>query len=111
LAKNNFSVIYFTGGEPSLYPHLIDALKYVKSKNLLTSITSNGSISAKQLWEMRDYLDLLSVSVDHYVEEEWNKTKNVKDAASKAKNAIKVAQKYGINAVGLNFYKSKVDNK
>jgi MoaA/NifB/PqqE/SkfB family radical SAM enzyme len=33
LAKNNFSVIYFTGGEPSLYPHLIDALKYVKSNN------------------------------------------------------------------------------
>jgi MoaA/NifB/PqqE/SkfB family radical SAM enzyme len=103
LARNNFSVIYFTGGEPSLYPHLIDALKYVKSKNLLTSITSNGSITAKQLWEMRNYLDLLSVSVDHYNEEEWNKIKHVKDAASKAKNAIKTAKKYGINVVGLTF--------
>ena len=107
LAKNNFSVIYFTGGEPSLYPHLIDALKYVKSKNLLTSITSNGSITAKQLWEMRDYLDLLSVSVDHYDEGEWNKIKHVDDAASKAKNTIKVAQKYGINAVGLTFINPK----
>ena len=107
LAKNNFSVIYFTGGEPSLYPHLIEALKYVKSKNLLTSITSNGSITAKQLWEMRDYLNLLSVSVDHYDEVEWNKTKHVDDAASKAKNAIKVAQKYGINAVGLTFINPK----
>lgn len=107
LAKNNFSVIYFTGGEPSLYPHLVEALKYVKSKNLLTSITSNGSITAEQLWEMKDYLDLLSVSVDHYNEEEWNKTKHVKDAASKAKNAIKTAKKYGINVVGLTFINPK----
>lgn len=103
LAKNNFSVIYFTGGEPSLYPHLIEALKYVKSKNLLTSITSNGSITAKQLWAIKDYLDLLSISVDHYDEKEWNRIKHVDDAASKAKNAIKVAKKYGINVVGLTF--------
>jgi MoaA/NifB/PqqE/SkfB family radical SAM enzyme len=103
LAKENFSVIYFTGGEPSLYPHLIDALKYVKSKNLLTSITSNGSITEKQLWELREYLDLLSVSVDHYDEKEWNKIKHVDDAASKAKNTIKTAKKFGINVVGLTF--------
>lgn len=103
LAENNFSVIYFTGGEPSLYPHLIDALKYVKSKNLLTSVTSNGSITAKQLWEMKDYLDLLSISVDHYDEKEWNQLKHVDDAASKAKSAIKIAKKYGINVTGLTF--------
>jgi MoaA/NifB/PqqE/SkfB family radical SAM enzyme len=103
LAKNNFSVIYFTGGEPSLYPHLIEALKYVKSKNLLTSITSNGSITAKQLWELRNYLDLLSISVDHYNEEEWNKTKHVNDAACKAKKAIITAKQLGINVVGLTF--------
>jgi MoaA/NifB/PqqE/SkfB family radical SAM enzyme len=103
LAKNNFSVIYFTGGEPSLYPHLVEALKYVKSKNLLTSITSNGSITSEQLWELRNYLDLLSISVDHYDEKEWNKTKHVNDAAAKAKNAIKTAKKYGINVVGLTF--------
>jgi MoaA/NifB/PqqE/SkfB family radical SAM enzyme len=103
LAKNNFSVIYFTGGEPSLYPNLIEALKYVKSKNMLTSLTSNGSITTKQLWELRDYLDLLSISVDHYDEKEWNRLKYVDDASSKAKTAIEVAKKYGINVVGLTF--------
>lgn len=103
LAKNNFSVIYFTGGEPSLYPYLIEALKYAKSKNVLTSITSNGSITPKQLLELRNYVDLLSISVDHYDEKEWNKLKHVDDAASKAKTAIKVAKKYGINVVGLTF--------
>jgi MoaA/NifB/PqqE/SkfB family radical SAM enzyme len=103
LAKNNFSVIYFTGGEPTLYPYILDALKYVKSKNLLTSITSNGTITPKQLWEMRGYLDLLSISVDHFDEEEWDKTKRMKNAAMKAKNAIKIAQKYGINVTGLTF--------
>ncbi len=103
LAKNNFSVIYFTGGEPSLYPNLSDALKYVKSKKMLTSLTSNGSITPKQLWELKDYLDLLSISIDHYNEKEWNRLKNVNDISSKAKTAIKVAKKYGINVVGLTF--------
>ena len=103
LAKNNFSVIYFTGGEPSLYPNLVEALKYVKSKNMLTSLTSNGSITPKQLWELKDYIDLLSISIDHYDEKEWNRLKNVHDISSKAKTAIKVAKKIGINVVGLTF--------
>lgn len=64
LAKNNFSVIYFTGGEPILYPYLIEALKYAKSKNVLTSITSNGSITPKQLLELRNYVDLLSIKME-----------------------------------------------
>jgi MoaA/NifB/PqqE/SkfB family radical SAM enzyme len=103
LAKNNFSVIYFTGGEPSLYPHLVEALKYVKSKNLLTSITSNGLLSEQQLREMKGYLDLLSVSVDHYDEKEWSNLKHVDDAADRAKKAINAAKKFGINVVGLTF--------
>jgi len=103
LAKNNFSVIYFTGGEPSLYPNLIEALKYVKSKNMLTSLTSNGSITTKQLWELKDCLDLLSISVDHYNEKEWSRLKHVEDAASNAKTAIEVAKKYRLNVVSLTF--------
>jgi MoaA/NifB/PqqE/SkfB family radical SAM enzyme len=103
LAKNNFSVIYFTGGEPSLYPDLVEALEYVKSKNMLTSLTSNGSITLKQLWELKEYVDLLSISVDHYDEKEWNRLKNVDDAAAKAKTAIEAAKKFGINVVGLTF--------
>jgi MoaA/NifB/PqqE/SkfB family radical SAM enzyme len=103
LAKNNFSVIYFTGGEPSLYPNLVDAVKYVKSKNMLTSLTSNGSITSKQLWDLKDCLDLLSISIDHYNEEEWNRLKNVDDISGKVKTAIEAAKKYGINVVGLTF--------
>lgn len=33
----------FTGGEPTLYPRIIDLLKYIKDKNGYTSIISNGS--------------------------------------------------------------------
>jgi MoaA/NifB/PqqE/SkfB family radical SAM enzyme len=56
---------------------------------------------------MRDYIDLLSVSVDHYNEDEWNRIKHVDDAAAKAKNAIKTAKKFGINVVGLTFINPK----
>ncbi len=70
---------------------------------MLTSLTSNGSITPTQLWELKDYLDLLSISIDHFNEKEWNRLKNVDDISSKAKTAIEVSKKYGINVVGLTF--------
>jgi len=103
LAENRFCVMYFTGGEPSLYPHLVEAVKYAKSKGMITSLTSNGSITRAQLRDLRDDLDVLSISVDHYDGAEWDKTKRVKGISNKALEAIEAAKDYGINVSGLTF--------
>lgn len=42
---NDDSILWFqfTGGEPTLYPKLLDLLQYIKTKNGYTSLISNGS--------------------------------------------------------------------
>jgi MoaA/NifB/PqqE/SkfB family radical SAM enzyme len=72
LAKNNFSVVYFTGGETGLYPYLVEAIGYAKRRGLVTSITTNGTIAPEKVLQMRGSLDALSVSVDHYDPQVWD---------------------------------------
>lgn len=103
LAKNGFSVIYFTGGETGLYPHLTEVVKYAKKKGLITSITTNGTISKTVLKEVSKSLDILSVSVDHYDESLWAKAKHVAGIAQKAKETIKVAKACRINLYAITF--------
>lgn len=42
--------IQFTGGEPTLFPKLIELCQYIKSKNGLVSLISNGSRTLRW-WE------------------------------------------------------------
>lgn len=103
LAKNFFSVAYFTGGETGLYPHLAEAVEYANKKGLLTSITTNGTIPKGTLAKMARTLDALSVSVDHYNEQLWDEAKHVPGISKKAKEIIKLAKNYGIKLYGITF--------
>ena len=103
LAKNGFSVIYFTGGETGLYPHLAEAIRYAKKRGMVTSITTNGTISAANLMKLRHSLDILSVSVDHYEESLWEGAKHVADIPKKAKETIRIAKKCGMKIYGITF--------
>jgi len=50
------SVIVIGGGEPTLYPHFADTIRYMKSLGLQVAIVSNGAGNAK-IAEMCDCLD------------------------------------------------------
>lgn len=54
----------FTGGEPTLYPKLIDLLQYIKNKKGFTSMISNGSRTIRWWKELADLnvLDRLYLS-------------------------------------------------
>lgn len=57
--------ITFAGGEPMLYKHLNDCIKFAKSLGMTTSIITNGSmITWEWLIEMKPYLDWIGLSVD-----------------------------------------------
>jgi MoaA/NifB/PqqE/SkfB family radical SAM enzyme len=103
LAKNGFSVVYFTGGETGLYPHLVEAVDYAKKKGMVTSITSNGTISGTTLQRLSNSLNILSVSVDHYNDCLWDKAKHVVGISNKAKQTIRTAQSLGIKVYGITF--------
>jgi len=103
LAKNSFSVIYFTGGETGLYPHLAEAVEYAKKKGMITSITTNGTIPEAELKRLSKNLDVLSVSVDHYDESLWENAKGVRGISKKAKETIRIAKACGMKLYGITF--------
>ena len=55
ISITNSNSVWFqiTGGEPTLYPHLIDLLKYIKSKGVYISLISNGSRTLRYWSELR----------------------------------------------------------
>ena len=103
LAKNNFSVVYFTGGETGLYPHLVEAVGYAKERGMVTSLTTNGTIPKEKLWQIRSSLDALSVSVDHYDMRVWDEAKHLPGVAEQAKETIKLAKAYGIKLYAITY--------
>lgn len=42
LARLSVLSVSFGGGEPTLYPHIIELAKYTRSKNILPNMTTNG---------------------------------------------------------------------
>ena len=56
--------VQLTGGEPTLYPELIELLTYIKSKGAYTSILSNGSRTIRWWKELREnnLLDVLYIT-------------------------------------------------
>jgi MoaA/NifB/PqqE/SkfB family radical SAM enzyme len=103
LAENNFSVVYFTGGETGLYPYLVEAVGYAKKRGLVASITTNGTMPKEKLLQMRDSLDALSVSVDHYDLKVWDQAKHLPGVAEQAQETIKLAKANGIKLYAVTF--------
>ncbi|HWQ91088.1 MAG TPA: viperin family antiviral radical SAM protein [Clostridia bacterium] len=57
--------VNFAGGEPLLYPGLLDAVKSAKSLGLRTSIVTNGSrLEPELIQKFSGVLDILALSVD-----------------------------------------------
>ena len=103
LAKNDFSVLYLTGGETGLYPCLGEAVEYGKSKGMITSLTTNGTISEAVVRRLSRSLDFLSVSVDNYDEDLWDDAKHVMGISKKAQSTIKTAVSLGMKVYGITF--------
>ena len=73
LGKAGFRKISIVGGEPTLYPHLIDLLREAKRWSMKTMIVTNGwLINKKFLFQYSQVLDWIALSVDS-LEPEINK--------------------------------------
>jgi uncharacterized Fe-S cluster-containing radical SAM superfamily protein len=47
MAKRNLETISILGGEPTLHPHLPEIVRYIKSRNLVCQILTNGVVLLK----------------------------------------------------------------
>lgn len=66
IAEEGIRDLTFTGGEPLLYPGLIELVKFAKEKGMRIKIISNGEILAQnpKMREIYDYLDSITFSID-----------------------------------------------
>lgn len=71
--------IQITGGEPTLYPKLIELLRYMREKNAMISLVSNGSRTLRYWEELRDanVLDHLFITYHSEQTENYQHTSNV----------------------------------
>ncbi len=94
LKKASCSRIGLTGGEPMLRDDIGTIINYIKSKGIITSMVSNGFITAKYIDKLKN-LDFLAISFDGPKKiHDKNRRKGSHD---KLLETIKAARKIGLN--------------
>ena len=89
------SIGFHIMGEPLLYPKIIDAVKYVKSKGLETIITTNGSLLKEKMVKnlIKAKLNLLTISMETVGKKEHETRRTAisyKDYHDTIINAVKI---------------------
>jgi len=64
--------IQITGGEPTLFPELLELLAYIKSKNAYTSLISNGSRTIRWWEELKQKKVLDQLCISYHSEQTTN---------------------------------------
>ena len=102
LAKNKFFIVYFTGGEPSLHPNIVEIVRFADKLNLATSLTTNGTLPKDMLKALKEAgLKLLSISIDHWDPKICEKIRGVKGIKEKQEEAILYARNIGLKIYAL----------
>jgi MoaA/NifB/PqqE/SkfB family radical SAM enzyme len=57
--------IWFTGGEPTLYPDFVPLVHYIKSQDMMAGVTTNGTTLLKRAEDiLQAPMDMMVVSID-----------------------------------------------
>lgn len=109
LHENKFLIVYFTGGEPTLHPDVIDIVKYANNLGLVTAMTTNGTVSEDTLVKLKESgLYLLTVSFDHWEPEICEKIRRHKGIKDKQERTIRLCREIGLRTHTLTFLNSYV---
>jgi len=106
-------LIYITGGEPFLYPDILELMRYIKEKNLLMVINTNGSKLEKYAKELvENGPSAIIVSIDgppemhNHIRNSDQSFQNI-EAGLKRLSAIKKEKNHGQPLVVVNHVVTK----
>lgn len=109
LSRNKFLIVYFTGGEPTLHPDIIEMVRYANSLGLLTAMTTNGTAPRNTTIKLKESgLFLLSVSFDHWDASLCEKIRRHNNIKFKQEDTIKSCKEIGLKTHTLTFLNSYV---
>lgn len=104
LAEQGFVATYFTGGEPTLHPDLVEIVRYANRLGFFTSMTTNGTSAPKVIAALKEAgLNMLSVSLDHWDNAICEKIRGFKDIKSRQEATIRFAKEVGLSVYALAF--------
>ena len=104
LAENKFLVAYFTGGEPTLHPDVVEIVNHANRLGLVTAMTTNGTVDKTLLKDLRNAgLYNLSVSIDHWDADVCEKIRGHRGIMAKQVETIRYAREIGIRTYALAF--------
>ncbi|MDI6798561.1 MAG: radical SAM protein [Candidatus Aenigmarchaeota archaeon] len=100
--------IAISGGEPTIHPDFKDVVKYIKSKNLLVSVASNGSRFCDERFtkEIAPYLTFVQLSLDSPFAEKHDEFRNFPGSFEMVRKAARNLNEYGVN-VAYAYFVSK----
>lgn len=109
LSQNKFLIVYFTGGEPTLHPNVVDIVSYANQLGLVTAMTTNGTAPRDMIIRLKESgLFLLSVSLDHWEADFCEKIRGHKDIKTKQEKTIKSCKEAGLRIYTLTFLNSHI---
>lgn len=111
LAGEGCQIMYLTGGETSLFSYLEQMLGYAKQRGLVTSFTTNGTISPQTLERLSGKVNAMSVSVDHYDPKIWDRSRHHEGISEKATEAIRRAKSLRIPVYAMTFLSPELTKK
>lgn len=95
--KNNVEYLIIGGGEPLLYPNIIDMVKYAHKNGIKVKIETNGKLLTKELLdEIKKYIFQFNISLDGLNPKTHNSIRNL-DTFHSTVNSITYARKIGID--------------
>ena len=92
------TAVYISGGEPFLVPHFGRILSLLKSKNIYTSVATNGMVLDKRKISMltKNNVDKILISLDHHKPEYHDGMRGKNGAWSLVTQRIKNAAEAGL---------------
>ena len=100
LSKNNFTEIYFGGGEPFLREDIMEILKESLNKMKRVSINTNGSLITEDMANSQIMKELryVGISLDSLVPSKHNRFRGMAGSWQKAKKSLEILLDKGVNA-------------
>lgn len=109
IEKLGISCLGFTGGEPLLREDLEELARYAKEKNMLTTLTTNGTLITKERAKsLKNCFDSIVVSL-HGLKDIDEKIKQLEGSFKKSVDGLKFLKKYSkeSSTVGIHFVVNK----
>lgn len=102
LLKKGLFIVFYTFGEPFLSPLFLEISAYLKSKDVIQIVMTNGTLINKKNIDIikNNNINKLYISFDSMIPEKHDSNRNYKNAFSKAKNSLNLLKENKID-VGL----------